>query len=147
MIIMRMDKEILEILNHIVMMNDIEGLFIIEEKTEEKLSKVELMFKVEEFKGEIYEEIECIDYQPIKVSVLNILQGKDFDLNIERYYLSVANKIAEMETDEEVSMGEIEEFQRVFRNIEDNLHLINLYTTKYRLSMIHKDNVTNLTLS
>jgi len=127
---MRMDKEILEILNHIVMMNDIEGLFIIEEKTEEKLSKEELMFKVEEFKGEIYEEIECIDYQPIKVSVLNILQGKDFDLNIERYYLSVANKIAEMETDEEVSMGEIEEFQRVFRNIEDNLHLINLYTTK-----------------
>ena len=130
MVIMRMNKEILEILNHIGMMNDIEGLFIIEEKTEEKLSKEELMFKVEEFKSEIYEEIECIDYRPIKVSVLNILQGKDFKLNIERYYMSVSNKVAEMETDEEVSMGELEEFQRVIRNIEDNLHLINLYTTK-----------------
>ena len=130
MVIMRMNKEILEILNHIGMMNDIEGLFIIEEKTEEKLSKEELMFKVEEFKSEIYEEIECIDYRPIKVSVLNILQGKDFDLNIERYYMSVSNKVAEMEADEEVSMHELEEFQRAIRNIEDNLHMINLYTTK-----------------
>jgi len=127
---MEMNKEILAILNHIGTMNDIEGLFIIEEKVEEELSKEELMFKVEEFKSEIYEEIECIDYQPIRLSVLNILQGKDFKLNIERYYMSVSNKVAEMETDEEVSMCELEEFQRAIRSIEDNLHLINLYATK-----------------